>query len=167
MPSTAPDAPSSRLIALAFVIGLGTIAAAWGYQIIGGYVPCKLCYQQRIPYYVGLPILLLALAVIGRNPSLSRLLAGLGGVVFLVGFGLGSYHAGAEWGFWPGPSDCGGGVGPVTDAGSLLAQMRSTRIVSCTEATWRLFGLSFAGWNAALSLAVCGLAVTGALARRR
>lgn len=166
MPFPKPDAPSRSLIALAFLGGFAAIAAAWGFQIIGGYVPCKLCYQERIPYYVGLPLLLAALLLAGRAPRSARLLALAGGLTFVVGFGMGAYHAGSEWGFWPGPNDCGGGVGPVTDAGNLLAQMQATRLVSCTEASWRMLGLSFAGWNAVISLAVAGLALAAGLLRR-
>nr|WP_245293237.1 disulfide bond formation protein B [Mongoliimonas terrestris] len=153
-------------LAAGFLVGLAAIATAWGYQIIGGYVPCKLCYQERIPYYVGLPLILLSLLLAGRAPGAARLFAVLGGIAFLVGTGLGGYHAGAEWGFWPGPNDCGGGTGPTTDAGNLLAQLQSTRLVSCTEASWRMLGLSFAGWNAVLSAAVAAAAFLGAAGNR-
>jgi disulfide bond formation protein DsbB len=40
-------------------------------------------------------------------------------------------------------------------------------VVSCTEASWRFLGLSFAGWNAVVSLALVVLCLAGALARRR
>ena len=33
-------------------------------------------------------------------------------LIFLVSAALGAYHAGVEWGFWPGPSDCGGAAAP-------------------------------------------------------
>ncbi|MEP3665226.1 MAG: disulfide bond formation protein B, partial [Roseibium sp.] len=36
--------------------GLAAIATAWGFQLVGGFVPCKLCLEQRIPYYAGLPL---------------------------------------------------------------------------------------------------------------
>ena len=147
---------------LALAIGLAANVAAWGYQVIGGYVPCKLCLQERIPYYVGLPVLAAAILLARPSPRLSRILAVLAGFIFLAGAVLGGYHAGAEWGFWPGPSDCGGGVGPTTSAADLMAQMRATRLVSCTEASWRMFGLSFAGWNVVASAAVALLAFRAA-----
>lgn len=154
-------------VAAGFLVGLAAIATAWGYQIIGGYVPCKLCYQERIPYYVGLPLLLASLLLARRSPTTARVLAGLGGLAFLVGTGLGGYHAGAEWGFWPGPTDCGGGSGPTTDASNLLAQLQATRLVSCTEASWRMLGLSFAGWNAVISAGVAVAAFAGAAGRAK
>lgn len=153
-------------LAVGFAVGLAAILGAWGFQLIGGYVPCKLCYEERIPYYVGLPLLLAALLLRKRAPALARAAAALGGVAFLVGTALGGYHAGAEWGFWPGPSDCGGGTGPVTNAGDLLSQMKATRLVSCTEASVRFLGLSFAGWNTAASVVVALSAFAAAVSRR-
>jgi hypothetical protein len=43
------------------------------------------------------------------------------------------------------------------------------RVVSCTEASWRFpagWGLSFAGWNAALSLLLVAVALWGATRSR-
>lgn len=156
-----------RAALLGFLIGLAAILGAWGFQLIGGYLPCKLCLQERLFYYSGLPLILLGLATAARLPRTARIAYALGGLVFLAGFGLGVYHAGAEWNFWAGPADCGGAQQTVTDAGSLLAQMQKTRLVSCTEATLRMFGLSFAGWNALASLAVAVLALRAATASPR
>ena len=44
--------------AAVLLLGLLTILGAWGFQVIGGYFPCKLCLEQRVPYYVGLPVAL-------------------------------------------------------------------------------------------------------------
>ena len=92
-------------------------------------------------------------------------------LVFAYGAYLGIYHAGAEWGFWPGPTDCAAGSAPpATSAEDLLSQIEGMRIVSCSEASWRFpsgWGLSFAGWNAAASLVLVALALWGALTTRR
>ena len=158
--------------ALATGIALATLAAAWGFEIVGGYVPCKLCLQERIPYYVGVPIAGAALvAALSGASGVSRLLLVAAALTFIVGAGLGLYHAGAEWAWWPGPADCGatGGHGAGT-AAELLQQLETIRIVSCTEATWRFpqgWGLSFAGWNAAISVTVAAVALYGAAAGRK
>jgi disulfide bond formation protein DsbB len=163
------DRSTSRLpLALfSFVIGLAAILGAWAFQIFGGYAPCKLCLEQRIPYYLGLPVLLVAILLIGARKSerLARLLLVLAGIIFLAGLGLAIYHAGAEWQFWPGPSDCGGGVATTGNAGDLLTQIGKTRVVSCTEAALRVLGLSFAGWNALVSLVVAAAAFRAATKR--
>jgi len=155
--------------AIVTVVGAATIIAAWGFEKIGGYVPCALCLQERVPYYAGVPIALLALVVAfaGAQSWLIRLLLLIVAAVFAYGTYLGVYHAGAEWGFWPGPADCAAGAAPPTDsAADLLAQIQGMRIVSCTEASWRFpagWGLSFAGWNAAASLFLFAVALWGAI----
>jgi disulfide bond formation protein DsbB len=72
------------------------------------------------------------------------------------------YHAGVEWHWWPGPSQCTGSAFKLSGTLDLNAP-----IVMCDRAAWRLFGLSLAGYNAIISL---GAAVLGliflALARR-
>ena len=51
------------------------------------------------------------------------------------GAGIGTYHAGAEWGFWDGPSTCSTPVNAVTkNAGNLLSDLNSVHGPSCTEA---------------------------------
>lgn len=142
----------------AFALALCSIAGAWGFELIGGYVPCKLCLLQRNPYYIGLPILfvLLIAAASGRDGRFVRAAYGLVGLIFLISTGIAIYQSGAEWGWWPGPTDCGGGA-TLTSGMNLLQEMRSTHIVSCTEASLRVLGLSFAGWNAVVTAAVAGL----------
>ena len=151
----------------AFVLGLATIGGAWAFQLLGGYVPCKLCLEQRIPYYVALPALFVAGLLLLRDTQipLARTLLTIAGLAFVIGLGLGIYHAGVEWKFWLGPSDCGGGVQTATDAGDLLSAIKHTKVVSCTDAAWRMFGLSFAGWNAVISAILALLALSAGFGR--
>lgn len=158
------------LTRLLLIGGLGTIATAWGYQLIGGYVPCQLCLEQREPYYAGLPLAVIGLVLImtGRTRLAAAALLVVA-VIFAYGTGLGIYQAGAEWQFWAGPNDCGGGASMPQSAANMLQALQTTRIVSCTEASWRMLGLSFAGWNAVASAGMAFLALAGAflLTRRR
>ena len=161
----------TSLAALILLLGGGlvTIAAAWGFELIGGYVPCELCLEQRVPYYIGLPLTAIALWLIwvGRMNVFAMLLMFLIAGVFAYGAGLGVYQSGAEWGFWQGPTDCGGNNVAPTSAAGLLDALQTTRIVSCTEASWRLFGLSFAGWNAVASAGLMVLALFAIWTHRR
>ncbi|WP_417687543.1 disulfide bond formation protein B [Roseibium sp.] len=151
------------LAALVLATGLATIGTAWGFQIIGGYIPCALCLEQRVPYYTALPLTVFALLLMWRGrPVLAASLMLLVALIFAYGSGLGIYQAGAEWGFWLGPNDCGGGSFAPTSASGLLGDLKKVRIVSCTEASWRMFGLSFAGWNAVASGGLAVLALLSA-----
>jgi len=72
---------------------------------------------------------------------------------FLVNTGLAIYHAGVEWKFWAGPETCQLALQPLGGgAGGLLKQLETERVIRCDEAPWQFMGLSFAGWNAVLSL---------------
>jgi disulfide bond formation protein DsbB len=150
--------------AFVFALAAATIAGAWAFQLAFGFVPCKLCLEQRIPYYVGVPLAFASLvaALMGARRA-SGLLLLLAGLAFVVNAYLGLYHAGVEWKWWEGPADCGvGGAAPVTSTADLLNQLKGIRIVSCTEAAWRFLGLSFAGWNMVISLVLTAAAAFGA-----
>ncbi|WP_298984248.1 disulfide bond formation protein B [uncultured Roseibium sp.] len=162
------DRMAQNLIGLIIVAGLAVIATAWGFQLIGGYIPCKLCLEQRIPYYVGLPLAVLALILHIRGRGGLALLTLLAvATVFAYGAGLGIYQSGAEWQFWDGPNDCGGGSAAPASVANMLQALQSTRVVSCTEANWRMLGLSFAGWNAVASAGLAALALLSAFLLKR
>jgi disulfide bond formation protein DsbB len=148
-----------RAALLVLAVAALTIGGALVFEHGLGYVPCKLCLTERKPYYVGMPLALLAALLAGRLRGAARALLACLALVFLVGAGLGAYHAGAEWGFWPGPSDCGGGTGAAPgDVGDFLKTLGSTRVVDCTQAAWRFLGVSLAGWNALIAAALAAFA---------
>lgn len=149
---------------LALVLALGAIGGAWAFQLIGGYMPCALCLEQRVPYYIGIPLLVAALIVTKLNSRsrLGRLLFFNFALCMVWGLYLAIYHAGAEWAFWPGPTDCGGNAVLSDDTSTLLAQLETVKLISCTEPAGRFLGLSFAGWNAVSSLVLGGLGLLAA-----
>lgn len=149
---------------LALLLALGAIGGAWTFQLIGGYMPCALCLEQRVPYYIGIPLLVAALIVTKLNSrsKLGRLLFFNFALCMVWGLYLAIYHAGAEWAFWPGPTDCGGDAVLSNDTSTLLAQLETVKLISCTEPAGRFLGLSFAGWNAVSSLVLGGLGLLAA-----
>lgn len=157
-PALAVERAAIPALAL-FVISLGTLLGAWFFQYVVGLAPCPLCLEQRIPYYIVIPLsLLLAVAARARAPrwlvgaAFALILA-----VALAGAGLGAYHAGVEWHFWPGPADCSGPLANLTTGGSLLDQLNGVHVVRCDEAAWRFLGLSLAGYNVLISLAMAAI----------
>lgn len=168
MSLAAPARPGAFVpAAFVFIVGLATILGAWAFQIFGGFLPCPLCLEQRWPYYIGLPVALIAMAsaLLGGPAWLTRGALLATGLIFAWGTYLGVHHMGVEYGWWLGPPDCAAPSGPVTGAGDLLDAIDNIRVVSCTEASWRFpdgWGLSFAGWNAAISLLLAAVALGGA-----
>lgn len=147
--------------ALALALGLITILAAFGFQHIGGYVPCELCYQQRIPYYAGLPVLLVTLLGWASFSKTIKLVGlGIAAAIFVWGTYTGIYHSGVEWGFFPGPSSCTG-VGDGASFDTLLDLNSAETVIPCDRAQWRFLGLSFAGYNGLISLVISGLLIAG------
>ena len=143
----------AAFLAVAMAVVVGT---ALGFEHIGGFVPCKLCLEQRQPYYWGVPIALLTLlAIYFRWPAVVGR-AGLIIVSLLMAYGLALsiYHSGVEWAWWMGPADCSTSstTGITTDATDLLGALDSVTPPSCDEAAGRFLGLSFAGWNVLASL---------------
>lgn len=147
-----------------------TVGTALGFEHLGGYLPCKLCLEQRIPYYVGIPVMAVALitALSGQAVALTRVLLGVGGLLMCWGLVMAVYHSGVEWHFWPGPSDCGA-VDRTPDAGGagVLDQLDTVLPPSCDEAAGRFLGLSFAGWNVVASLLWGAIAFRAAFAAPR
>jgi disulfide bond formation protein DsbB len=142
-----------------------TVGGALAFEHIGGYIPCALCLLQRDPYYYGIPVAVAALvsALFGGPDWLTRLLLAVVGIMMIVGAGMGVYHAGVEWGFWEGPATCATSAQGVTqNAGDLLSDLNSKHGPSCQEASFRLLGLSFAGWNVIASLILAAIAFSGA-----
>lgn len=170
MSSAALADPSRRLAAAGFLIAAAaalTVGGALIFEHGFGYVPCMLCLWGRWPYYAGAPLGLLAGALAMRGaPGGAKIVLVLLGLMFLGSAGFAGYHAGVEWSFWPGPSSCAGADAAPTSAGGLLEQMKTTRIVPCDRAAWRLFGLSLAGYSALISLALSALAFAAVRTRR-
>jgi disulfide bond formation protein DsbB len=156
---------SLRWLALAILaIAAATILGALGFEHIGKYQPCALCLMQRTPYYLGVPVVAAALLAVlfGAPRLLTIILFGVFALLMLYGGGLAVYHAGVEWDFWEGPASCAPTVG-VGSAADMLNQLTTEHAPSCTDAPWRMLGLSFAGWNV---LASALLMVLGAVAAR-
>lgn len=154
-----------NILWLCFVLGTSAIGIALFYEHVLNYQPCALCYEERIPYYILLMISTIALITdkfIGKALFVGKPLLGLLGVLMLFSCAYGSFHAGVEWGFWPGPSSCVGGA--TADATSdLFAMVQDTKIVPCDFANWRLFGISFAGYNALVSALISVLLFIGVI----
>ena len=137
------------------------LAAAWGFELIGGYSPCPLCLMQRYAYYFAVPAALVGTLLHAANyPSLTKLVLIAIGLAFLANMVFGAYHSGVEWGWWEGPSTCasGGTADFAADPSELLNRLQNDRVVRCDEAAWRMFGISFAGYNAIFSLGLAILA---------
>ena len=163
IPSQTAAHPAARLaLAIAAVAAL-TLGGAWFFQLVLDIKPCPLCLEQRYAYYLAIPLALLVAVVAARHAPKNAVMAGFG-LLFLAAVAnawLGGYHAGVEWQFWAGPTDCSGTGVDLGKAGNLLDQLDKVKVVRCDEVQWRFLGLSLAGYNVLISLLMAALAVAG------
>lgn len=143
-------------------VAAAAILAAFGFQYLGGYEPCPLCLQERWAYYFAIPAAFAAAVLLrGRQANGALVLLVLCALAFALNAGLGLYHSGIEWQWWPGPVSCSGG-GLSIEGGNVIDAIRKETVVRCDEAPWRFLGLSFAGYNALISAGLAALALWGA-----
>ena len=124
-----------------------------------GWIPCELCLEQRIPYWIGSGIALAAAvtALPRLNlASVSSLLMTAAAITFVVGAGLAVQHIGVEEHWWK--STCGGGG--KTSIAELLASVGKRPIVPCDEKRPFLFGLTLTNFNLLISVALAALAAS-------
>lgn len=141
----------SRLALLAGLGSLGLLLGAFAFQHWGGLAPCKLCIWQRYPHGVAAFIGLVAFAA----PLAALTLVGAAAALSTAGIGL--YHVGVEQGWWEGPTSCSGADVGNLSSEDLMAQIMSAPLVRCDDIAWSFAGLSMAGWNALISLALAAL----------
>jgi disulfide bond formation protein DsbB len=132
---------------LAFLLPAGLLAGAYGSQYLGGLFPCEMCWWQRWPHFAAVPIALAAYFV--GNPAMKRTLVALAAFAVLTSGAIGGFHAGVEYGWWPGLSTCS--TVPTGTAEEVMKQILEAPMIRCDVAPWTLFGISLAGFNFLIS----------------
>ena len=149
----------------AAALALFGAAAALGLALLAQYgfglPPCEMCHWQRWPYFAALPLALAAL----RWPS--RLLVGGLAALFALDAAIAIFHAGVEWKWWTGITECSGGGLQATSVEALTAQIMGAPVVRCDEPALVVLGLSMAGWNALYALALTAAMALAAARPRR
>jgi disulfide bond formation protein DsbB len=163
-----PPLAAAAIVALAGVLALCTV---YFFQYVLLIAPCPLCLEQRISYYVCVPLAVMLWLGAGHGASRKVLIAGFVVIagVMLWNSGLSIYHAGVEYKFWQGPIDCSGPIDKFGSVTNMMNQLQRISLVRCDEVAWSFLGISLAGYDVVLSLALAGVAAWGAkasLARR-
>jgi disulfide bond formation protein DsbB len=154
----------ARTAALAIaVIAAATLAGAWFMQLVLDIRPCPLCLEQRYAYYLLIPLAALTALAAAKDAPRGVLLAGLAilAAACLGNAVLATYHAGVEWHFWQGPTECTGPIVNLGSAGNLLERLDTVKVVRCDEVQWKFLGLSLAGYNVLISLLMAAIASWG------
>jgi len=156
--------PAHSAAATIAIAGALALAIVYFFQYGLLIKPCPLCLEQRISYYICVP--LAALLWIGARYGAPRKVLILGFVVIagvmLWNSGLSVYHAGVEYKFWQGPIDCSGPIDKFGSVGNMLNQLQRISLVRCDEVAWSFLGISLAGYDVFLSLGLVAVAAWGA-----
>ncbi len=145
---------------LLLLLALGVLLTASGFVLQYGFgvVPCKMCWWQRYAHWA-----IAALAALGlltprtARPALIAIIA-----VAATGLFIASWQFAAQHGWLPFPPTCASDPNAMLASGDdLLAAMNQTKIVPCDLETFKLLGLSLAGWNIPASCAAIALAILG------
>ena len=152
-----------RRAALAVIAaGFATIAGAWLFEHLG-YAPCELCLKQRWAYYAAGPLALAALIAAGKGwADAARASLLVVAALFAANALFALYHSGVEAKLWAGPSGCTGGFVAPASMEEFRRQLQTVQVVRCDEPALRIFGLSLANWNVAISGALAIVAAFGA-----
>ena len=157
---------ANKIIYLAGAYSLAMILGTQFFQYVVGVPPCEMCYWQRWPLEAAIVICfggagLFATGVIGRQAIVA--LAWIALILIATTGAIGAYQAGVEWKFLPGPASCTGTRFVFHGAADFI---NAAPVVRCDEASWRLFGISLAGYNAIFSLGAAILGVYFLTAKR-
>jgi disulfide bond formation protein DsbB len=151
-------APQHLAAAIA-IISAAALAAAYIAEYGFDLQPCILCLYQRVPYSLNIGFGALALITTLRYPRLASFLLVFSALIFFAGAAIAGFHVGVEQHWWQGLASCGGDVLPENASiEELRKAITEQPVIRCDTPAWTLFGISMAGYNFILSLAL-GIAV--------
>lgn len=151
--------PRQTAVLLLTLASAAMIFSAWGFQYIGGYPPCKMCFWQRYPHIAAIFIGGLFLA------TKQRFFIWLGALAAATTGAIGVYHSGVERKIWEGPTSCTSSSIGGLNSDELFNQIMNAPLVRCDEIPWQLAGLTMANLNAIVSIGLAALWVFFALKR--
>ena len=133
---------------LIFLICLISIISAYFIEYVLGFQPCNLCLIQRIPYGLGLILIILNYSLVKNERFIILMLI----LIFVFSLIISFYHFGIEQGFFEESAVCGlKNASNLISKDEILEQLQ-TKTISCKDVTFRIFGFSLTVFNMILSL---------------
>jgi len=138
------------LIKLILLISIIALISAFFIEYILGHQPCNLCILERIPYLLGIIVVLLNYKFIQFEKFFILLLI----IIFFAGTILSLYHLGIEQGFIEESLVCDLKSGSNLLSKEEILKQFQEKSVSCKDVTFKIFGLSLTSYNILLSLLI-------------
>ena len=130
------------------IICLVAITSAYYIEYILGHQPCNLCLIERIPYAIGI-FLILSIYILKKNEKFLVLLLIL---TFIFSLIISIYHFGIEQNFFQESAICDTKDLNKTITKEDLLKQLSEKTVSCRDVTFRIFGLSLTSINIVINI---------------
>ena len=133
---------------LIFIISIFSLISAYFIEYILGHQPCNLCLIERIPYWLG--IILVIINYIFKEHEKSIILSLL--LIFIFSLIISIYHLGIEKNFFQESTLCG-----LKDAVEIISKedilrQLNEKTISCKDVTFKIFGFSLTAINIVISL---------------
>ena len=131
-----------------FFLCLISIISAYFIEHVLGHQPCNLCLIERIPYGLGLILIIVNYTFVKNEKFIILLLI----LIFAFSLILSFYHFGIEQGFFEESMIC-----ELKDALNVITKEEiikqlQVKTVSCKDVTFRIFGFSLTAFNMIISL---------------
>jgi disulfide bond formation protein DsbB len=131
------------LLRIIFLICLISIISAYFIEYALGHQPCNLCLIERIPYILGLLLIILNYTFIKDEKFIILLLL----LTFTFSLLISVYHFGIEQGFFEESVVCRlKNVSDIVSKEAILEQLQ-TKNKSCKDVTFKIFGFSLTTFN--------------------
>ena len=132
---------------LIFLLCLISIISAYFIEYILGHQPCNLCLIERIPYALGLILIILNYTLIKKDQFIILLLI----LIFAFSLIISFYHFGIEQGFFEESSVCTSNNEINSSNKEDIIKELQKEVVSCKNVEFTFFGLSLATINVIIS----------------
>ena len=133
-----------------FLVSIIALVSAFFIEYFLGHQPCNLCVLERIPYFLGIIIVLLNFKFIQFERFFILLLT----IIFFAGTILSLYHLGIEQGFIKESLVCDLKNGSNLLSKEEILKQLQEKSVSCKDVTFKIFGLSLTSYNILISLLI-------------
>ena len=131
------------LIFISFIL-----ASAFVIEYRLGHQPCKLCFYERIPYFLAILLILKIFLIKGYEKNILLMLS----LVFTISSILAFYHFGIEQGFFEESLVCTTkNLSETLTKEDLLKQL-SQNTIGCKDVSFRILGFSLATINTIFSI---------------
>ncbi len=132
---------------LIFIYSIIAILSAIYIEKILGYLPCKLCIYQRIPFLIAIFICFLGYNYIKSDRILIALI-----ITFALSTALAGYHFGIENGVFSEYAGCTNTNIDITNKEKIIESLGMVK--NCKDVEFTMFGISLSGLNFLTSLLI-------------